>query len=260
VRGFAANLSLLFREVPLLERFAAARAAGFGTVELQFPYAEPLRDLVAASREAGLGVALINAPVPPDAPYGLACLAERAAEFRDGLERAVEYATALGAGRINVLAGQGGDRATGDCRRRLVAALLEAVERVAPSGIEVLLEFLNPADVPGYAVPDLEAVEQVLDACGTRVGLQFDVYHVARAGLDPATALAAVLPRVRHVQFADTPGRHEPGTGVLEFEPIWELLRSAGYGGHVAAEYRPSRTTVETLGWLHDWQRFTAPR
>jgi hydroxypyruvate isomerase len=100
----------------------------------------------------------------------------------------------------------------------------------------------------------------VLRACGGRVGFQFDIYHVARMGHDPHERLAALLPQVRHVQFADAPGRHEPGTGALSFEPIWELLEDAAYAGHVSAEYRPQRTTSESLGWLERWRRFTVPR
>jgi hydroxypyruvate isomerase len=92
------------------------------------------------------------------------------------------------------------------------------------------------------------------------VGLQFDLYHAARIGLDPVAALAAALPRVRHVQFADAPGRQEPGTGILQFEPVWDLLHRAGYAGYVAAEYRPSRDTADTLSWLSEWRRSTAPR
>jgi hydroxypyruvate isomerase len=257
---FAANLSLMFGEVPLPERFGAARAAGFGAVEIQFPYAETATTLAVSARAAAVDVVLINAPVAADAPFGLACQDHRRAEFRDGLARAAEYACALGVPRINVLAGQSQGRALDDCRRRLVVALLEAADRLERLGIEVLLEMLNPGEAPDYVVPDLEAAETVLDACDGRVGLQFDIYHVARIGLDPFSALQRSLGRVRHVQFADAPGRHEPGTGTLTFEPIWERLRAAGYTGWISAEYRPSRATVETLAWLHEWRCFTAPR
>ena len=257
---FAANISLMFCEVPLLQRFAAARAAGFEAVEMQFPYAESAATLSAAARAAAVDVVLINAPVAMDTPFGLASHEDRSADFRSSLERVVEYASELGARRVNVLAGQSQARALDACRGRLVGALLSAADRLEPLGIEVLLELINPGDVPGYVVSDLESAHAVLDACGGRVGLQFDIYHFARTGLDPLGALRATLPRVRHVQFADAPGRHEPGTGELALEPIWEHLQTAGYPGWVSAEYRPSRATVETLSWMSDWQRFTALR
>jgi hydroxypyruvate isomerase len=257
---FGANLSLMFGEVPLVERFAAARSAGFRAVEIQFPYDHDPDALAATASRAGVDVVLINAPVAPDHPFGLACRTDRIDEFRAGFEHVERYAGALGARKINVLAGQTDGLSLTECHTCLLGQLAWAADRLAARGIEVLLEALNPFDVPRYAVGDLTTAESVLRACSGRVGFQFDVYHVARMGHDPRERLDAMLPLVRHVQFADAPGRHEPGTGALRFEPLWELLRDSAHEGCVSAEYRPQRSTLESLGWLESWRRFTTRR
>jgi hydroxypyruvate isomerase len=257
---FAANVSLLFRERPLLERFDAARAAGFTAVELQFPYAVHARELSAAARSAGVDVVLINAPVTQEHRLGIAGRHDLRAQFMSHLDRAVEYAQALGVRYVNVLAGEAGDRPHAECRDVLVESLLFAADRLAVVGADVLLEPLNRHDMPGYLVDDFSLGSSIIDACAGRVGLQFDVYHSARMGLEPLAALTAALSRVRHVQFADAPGRHEPGTGRLRFEPLWELLREARYTGHVAAEYHPADDTRSSLGWLECWRDPTARR
>jgi hydroxypyruvate isomerase len=251
---FAANISLLFCERPLLERFDAARAAGFTAVELQFPYAEDRHELAAAARSAGVDVVLINAPVTKEHRFGSACRRNFRSLFHSQVDRAAEYAEALGARHVNVLAGHAGDRPRSECRDVLVDSLLFAADRLAAVGTDVLLEPLNRYDVPGYFVDDFSLGSSIVDACAGRVGLQFDVYHSSRMGLTPLAALTAALPRVRHIQFADAPDRHEPGTGSLRFEPLWELLREARYTGHVAAEYYPAADTISGLGWLERWR------
>jgi hydroxypyruvate isomerase len=251
---FAANLSLMFCERPLLERFAAARAAGFDTVELQFPYTEDAARLAQAARDAQVDIVLINAPVTEQFPFGIGCLPDLGSEFRSTLGGLVDYARALGVKHVNVLAGQAGGRSATECRATLIANLLLAAERLEPLGVGVLLEPINAHDVPDYFVSDFVRGREIVDACGGRVGLQFDLYHAARMGLDPRAELARSLAMVRHVQFADAPGRHEPGTGALRFEPVWALLRKASYDGCVSAEYRPSTRTEDTVGWLNRWR------
>jgi len=252
VPRFAANLSLLFTERPMLERFAAARTAGFGAVEIQFPYEHDPRQLAAAAFDANVEVVLINAPVIESHRFGLACVPELRDAFRSGLDRLAEYAQALGVCRVNLLAGQAGvDDST--ARVTLVDHLLLAAERL--DGIaRVLLEPINALDVPNYLVDGFELAREVIADCEDRVGLQFDVYHAARMGLDPLSELATNLALVGHVQFADAPGRHEPGTGRIEFEPLWTLLDDAGYSGFVSAEYHPSGDTRSSLGWLERWR------
>ena len=243
----------MFCEHPLLERFEAARACGFDAVEIQFPYDHDASDVANAARNARVQVVLINAPVATDAPFGMGCLPGREADFRAGLDRVLEYAAALGATYVNVLAGQAEGLEPDACRATLVGNLRHAAKRL--DGVaRVLLEPINAHDVPHYFVDSFAGARQIIAECAGRVGLQFDIYHAARMGLDPLTELAASLDLVRHVQFADAPGRHEPGTGRVVFEPLWALLDGSGYRGFVSAEYRPSGHTRASLGWLGAWR------
>jgi hydroxypyruvate isomerase len=249
---FSANLSVLFRELPLLERFAAARKAGFRASEIQVPYEFPASELARAAREADLPVVLINAPMGPDKAPGMACRSEQRALFPAALERAAEYAQALNTPNINVLAGRAAPHEHAACVQLLTEHLSRAAELFEQVHARALLETVNPLDVPGYCVPSFELAMQVLTACDPRVGLQFDVYHAARLGLEPEATFLALEPRVAHVQFADCPGRHEPGTGALPFERIFSAIERSGYAGWVGAEYHPSSgRTADTLGWLH---------
>jgi hydroxypyruvate isomerase len=241
----------MFRELPLLERFAAARAGGFQAAEIQVPYEFAAADLARAARDADLPVVLINAPMGPDKAPGMACRSEHRAIFPAALERALEYAEALHTPNINVLAGRAAPHETADCLRQLAEHLSLAAEVFHRVGARALLETVNPLDVPGYCVPSFEIAMQVLEACDPRVGLQFDVYHAARLGHEPQAAFEGVRARVAHVQFADCPGRHEPGTGHLAFARIFGAIERSGYDGWLGAEYHPSSNrTADTLGWL----------
>jgi hydroxypyruvate isomerase len=249
---FCANLSLMFRELALLERFGAARAAGFGAVEIQVPYELEAAALARAAGAAGIGIVLINAPMGPDrtAP-GMACRPEHRDLYRTQLARAAEYAHALGVPCVNVLAGRAAPQEREACLAQLVENLSLAAEVLAGAGARPLLETVNPFDAPDYCVPTFELAAEVLARCDPRVALQFDVYHAARLGLEPDAAFAKFQPLVRHVQFADVPGRHEPGTGTLPFERIFGAIESSGYSGWVGAEYHPSTArTADSLGWL----------
>jgi hydroxypyruvate isomerase len=252
----AANISLLFRELPLLERFEAARAAGFDGVEMQFPYGEAAADLSRAARDAGMPVVVINAPVTPQYPVGLAGRPEAREAFREQLSQMSEYSAALGVKRMHVLAGR---IESNDERERCLGTFAEnlklAADALAPHGVVVLTEMLNSHDVPNYLIGTLADARTVLERCAGRAGLQFDFYHVARMELDLAAELERHLPLVRHVQFADAPGRHEPGTGVTAFEPALAVLRASGYQGWVSAEYIPRAATTAGLGWLQSWRR-----
>jgi hydroxypyruvate isomerase len=251
VLKFSANLSVMFRELPLLERFAAARDGGFGAAEIQIPYEVSATELARAASEARLPVVLINAPMGPDKAPGMACRPEHRAIFPAALERAAEYAHALRTPNINVLAGRAAPDEHRECLQQLSESLSKAAEVFGRVGARALLEVVNPLDVPGYCVPSFELATQVLDACDPRVGLQFDVYHAARLGLEPDAAFAGVRDRVAHVQFADCPGRHEPGTGHLPFDRIFAAIERCGYDGWLGAEYHPSSgRTADTLGWL----------
>lgn len=248
---FSANISLLFREVPLLERFAAARAAGFAAVEIQTPYEHPAPLLASAARAADVAVVLINAPMGADPRnFGTASLPDHAAQFRAELERAAEYAQALGTGMVNVLAGRSEPLQRPAAVRRLIDNLALAAQILEPVGACPLLEVINPISAPGYCVADFTLAADILGAGDARVGLQFDVYHAAMLGLDPARAFTQHLARIRHVQFADNPGRHEPGTGTVDFTAIFRTIRDSDYTGWVGAEYHPAAATTAGLGWM----------
>jgi hydroxypyruvate isomerase len=250
----SANLSLLFAELPLLDRFEAARAAGFDAVEIQFPYAETIADLVKARDACGLPVVLINAPVEPENPAGLACRPERRAAFRAGLRQCGEYAEALGATRVNVLAGVTTGADASACADALAANLAEAAEVLARSDAWALVEFINRHDVPDYAVESPARALSLVEETGGKLGFLLDAYHLAMVGEDPVATFDAFGDRVGHIQFADAPGRREPGTGQAPLEPFMAHLAQCGYAGLVGAEYRPARTTAEGLGWLADWR------
>ena len=251
--GLSANISLLFREMPLLERFGAARAAGFPTVEIQNPYEHSAVALTRAARAAGVAVVLINAPLGEDArTFGTASLPGRAVQFRAELARAAEYAQALGTPVVNVLAGRSELKDQPAAWQRLTDNLALAAELLGPAGARPLLEVINPISAPGYCVADFDLAARILAAGDARVGLQFDVYHAAMLGLDPAAAFTRHLAHIRHVQFADSPGRHEPGTGSLDFTGIFRTISASTYGGWVGAEYHPTGATAASLGWMRD--------
>jgi hydroxypyruvate isomerase len=251
----SANLSLLFKEMPLLERFSAARRAGFDAIEIQSPYGESSSDLRCAATDAGLPVVLINAPTIPNSyPSGFAGRPEMRDEFRAQLPLVSEYADALQVSCIHVLGGICTPQETQICRKtyadnlKLAAAVLK--------GRQIVTEFINPQDMPGYVNPGLEVARELLESCDGQVRLQFDLYHAARIGLDIAKELEACLPDVAHIQFADAPGRHEPGTGTTSFMHILTMLKAAGYDGYLGAEYNPVTGTEQGLDWLPRWKEF----
>lgn len=250
---FAANLQWLFPEHEFLERFAAARSAGFAAVEFPSPYEHPAETLAARLREHSLECILFNLPMGDRAAgdFGIACRPGREEEFRAGVARAIAYAKALGCGRMNCIAGR---RLPGEddeaLHETLAANLGFAADALAREGLELVIEPINTVDVPGFLVPRQEqAARLIAQVAKPNFGLQCDLYHTAMMGDDPAAILERWMPIVRHVQFADAPGRGDPGTGRLDFKRLFSLIDALGYRGWVSAEYRPSRSTVDTLGW-----------
>jgi hydroxypyruvate isomerase len=254
VPRFAANLSFLWTELPFLDRFAAAGEAGFALVEYMFPYEYPAPEIRARLRDAGLEQVLFNLPAGDWAAgdRGIAADPARVAEFRAGVDEAVRYARELGVGAMNCLAGlrlPGVDPALQ--RATLVQNVRHAAGRLQAEGARLLVEPVNTFDVPGFLAPTTGDVLGLLDEVGEPgVLLQFDAYHVQRMEDDAAARLAAVLDVVGHVQIADHPGRHQPGTGEIDFSALFELLDGAGYAGCVGLEYVPTPTTAASLGWL----------
>ncbi len=253
---FAANLTMLFGEVPFLERFAAARRAGFAAVEFVSPYDHAPGEVAEAARDAGVEVVLFNLPAGDWArgDRGLACDPGRASEFRDGVLRALEYARALDCPRLHAMAGI---RPPGvpepALRAAYVASLRHAAAALAAEGRTLLVEGINSRDMPGYYLgTSRQAFDLMDEVAAPNLHYQYDVYHMQIMEGDLAPTLAARLPRIGHVQIADTPGRHEPGTGEINFRFLLRHLDGIGYRGFVGCEYRPLRGTEEGLGWMRE--------
>ncbi len=250
----AANLSLLFTERPFLERFGAAASAGFTAVEVQFPYAWPVESIREQLQRHNLSLALHNLPAGDWATgeRGIACHPDRVTEFEAGLTEAIRYATALGCPLLNCLAGippEGVDRAT--ALATLGRNLRVAARQAAEAGLTLLVEPINTQDVPGFLLATVADVMQIRHGAGLDgVSLQLDIYHVVRMQQDPVALLARYGGLVRHVQIADAPGRHEPGTGAIDFEALLAALATANYQGRIGCEYNPIGRTEDGLGWM----------
>jgi hydroxypyruvate isomerase len=246
----AANLSTLFPEISFLERFAAARAAAFRYVEYQFPYAWQPQEVGQAARAAGVQVVLHNLPAGDLArgERGIACLPGREREFREGVERAIEYAMAVGCKRLNCIAGLApADRAHFDV---LVANVRHAARRLGEVGIELVIEPINARSVPGFFLTRSAQAVDVLNAAGeANARIQYDVFHMQIMEGDLACTLERLLGRIGHIQIADVPERHEPGTGEINYDFLLAHLDRLGYSGWVGCEYNPRGDTREGLTW-----------
>ena len=251
---FSANISTLFTERPMLERFAAAAAAGFTGVEIQFPYGEPADAIAAAAGKAQQAIALFNVPAGDmtSGGPGLACIPGREAEFRAAVADAVRYASVLKPANVTVLAGRPPPHiARADCLRTLAANLRIAAEAMLPLGVGVVVEALNSNDVPGFLLTTSAAALEAIDlAAHPGIMLQYDVYHMHQMEGAVAGTVVRLAPRIGHIQFADVPGRHEPGSGSLDFPAIFAAIDRSGYRGWVGAEYQPSGRTEDSLAWL----------
>ena len=252
----AANLSTLFTEVPLRERCAAAAAAGFTAVECQFPYEVPAAELAAELGALGLQQVLINTP-PGSQPgdRGLAGQPQRRDEFRAGLQQAVDYAVAIGCERIHVMAGLcPPDLAAAEAMEQFVSNLIYAADVCAPHDITALIEPINTrVDVPGYLLHSTaDAVDCLQRVARPNLRLQYDIYHMQIMEGDLRRSLARLLPCIGHIQIADNPGRHEPGSGEINFGYLLPQLDVLGYEGWVGCEYLPSTTTLASLTWARN--------
>lgn len=249
------NLSTMFTERRMAERFAAARAAGFDAVEIQFPDEHDLGALSDAAAAADLPVVLINIPRGGPGEVGLAALPGREADFAAAVETCLPHARALGVAKVNALAGRPDGADPAACARTLTSNLRRAADRFGAAGIAVVVEPINPGDVPGFFLDGLAPALDALDrADHPNLSLQFDLYHMAITEPDLAAAIAGAGPRIGHLQFADAPGRHEPGSGATNFTAALRALRQAGNDSAVMAEYRPTGRTEDTLNWMADFR------
>ena len=252
---FSANISMLFAERDWLDRPAAAAAAGFGAIEIQFPYDRPAEEWKRAIEAAGLAVSVINVPVGDmlDGGPGLAATPGRQAEFRRAAEQARDVAAALRPRNVNVLSGlpelHGHER--GRCLDTLAENLRVAADLMGEIGIGVVVEAVNTVDRPGFLLSTSEQALDAVDRAGrSNLSLEHDLYHMEIMEGRLIARLEEILPRIGHIQFADNPGRHEPGTGTIDYPAVFDALDRLGYDGWAAAEYFPSRVTEETLGWM----------
>lgn len=252
--GLAANISLLFAELPFFDRFAAAARAGFAGVEILFPYEYRAADIRRALEGAGLKLALVNAPLRDDAPggpAGLAALPGDERRFRRDMEQVLEHADATGAGLIHVMAGN----ARGEAAEETFIRNLQWLADARPER-RFTIEPLNAADRPGYFLNDYRLAARILDRIGrANVGLQFDSYHARRIHGDALAVWEEFGLRALHVQLGQTPDRREPGPpngkDTIDFDALLAAIEASGYAGWISAEYTPSTArTEDSLGWM----------
>ncbi len=250
---FAANLSLLFTELSFLERFAAARAHGFSAVEILFPYAYPAPAIAEELERHGLQLVLHNLPPGNWAAgeRGMACDPRRVAEFEDSVALALDYASVLGVRQLHCLAGirpPEVDHAL--AHATYVANLRFAARRLAKAGLTLLIEPLNTFDMPGYFLNGSAQAAAIIAECGVdNLALQFDLYHMQRMEGALAESITRYLPLIAHMQVADTPGRHEPFSGEIDYAQLFPLIDRLGYQGWIGCEYHPRADTVAGLSW-----------
>jgi hydroxypyruvate isomerase len=251
---FTANLSLLFTEVPLLERFALAKQYGFTAVEIQFPYLFSAEQIQAALLANDLRLVLFNVDADTllQGGEGLAAVPEKQAQFKEAVAQAADYAAILKPEVINVLPGRCLDLARlPEYQATLLENLHYASQVFAEQGITTVFEAVNSIDMPGFIIDNSEKMLATLAAVNhPNLRLQYDIYHLTRMGEDCAAFFKQHLAKIGHIQFADCPGRNEPGTGVIDFVSLFALLDANHYSGWVGAEYRPSTTTAESLAWM----------
>lgn len=260
--AFCANLTMMFNELPFMDRFRAAKRAGFMGVEYLFPYDFEAGELAGHLLDNNLTQVLHNLPAGDWAAgeRGIAILTGREQEFREGVDKAIRYATTLGCTQVNCLAGL---IPPGENKLRLegtfVANLAYAADKLKDEGIRLLIEPINTRDMPGFF---LNGTAQALDIIA-KVGsdnlfVQYDIYHMQRMEGEIAATIAAHLPQIGHIQIADNPGRNEPGTGEIAYPFLFNHLDRIGYRGWVGCEYKPKTTTDAGLGWFTSARAATA--
>ena len=251
---FAANLTMLFTEVPFLDRFERAAKAGFKAVEFLFPYPFAAADIRSRIDANGLQIVLHNLPAGDwDAgERGIACHPDRVGEFQDGVGRAIEYATTLGCKQLNCLAGIAPAGVDADkVHETFVANLRFAASKLKEAGIRLLVEPINTFDIPGFHLNrTAQAIALIEEVGSSNLWLQHDIYHMQRMEGELANTIARHLPKIAHMQIADNPGRNEPGTGEINYAWLFRYIDQLGYDGWIGCEYKPAAGTREGLGWI----------
>jgi hydroxypyruvate isomerase len=250
---FCANLTMLYGEHEFLDRFGAAARDGFAAVEYMFPYQFPKEQLVGALKAHRLTQVLHNLPAGDwdGGDRGIAVQPDRKDEFREGVARAVEYATALACHNVNCLVGiPRADDSSDVVRHTIVENLRYAAAELKKAGVKLLIEPVNDKDIPGFWLTRADQAVSVIDEVGSdNLFLQYDIYHQARMDGELTATFRRLRDRIAHVQVADNPGRNEPGTGEINYRFIFDMLDREGYAGWIGCEYRPAAGTSAGLGW-----------
>lgn len=259
--NFSANLKWLFTETKLLDRFDAAARAGFTAVEYPTPYEQPIATLAARLQQCGLQMVLINTPAGDKArgeQSGLACLPDRRDAFRADLLDGLDYANGLGCPLLHLQAGILPDGISRDRGwATYLANVLWAADQASAAGIRLVLEPINQIDIPGFLLRTQEEAAAVIEAVGSdRVGLQFDIYHCQVEQGSVSRRLHTLMPIIGHIQVADSPGRHEPGTGEIAWAHMFGLIRRLDYSAWIGCEYIPVGDTAAGLGWREQFGLF----
>ena len=251
---FSANLTMLFNEYKFLARFERAAAAGFKAIEYMFPYDWEKEQLVEAIESNGLFQVLHNLPAGKwsEGERGIACLPGREGEFQEGVGLAIEYAKALKCPALNCLVGlTPRDKSRSEINKSLVKNLLFAAESLEKEGIRLLIEALNHYDIPGFHLAHTkDSLELIQDVGHSNLYLQYDIYHMQKMEGNLIETITNHLGQIAHIQLADNPGRHEPGTGEIHFYNLLNAIDEAGYAGWIGCEYVPAGSTEDGLEWL----------
>jgi hydroxypyruvate isomerase len=254
---FSANLTMLYSEFPFLERFAKAKSAGFQAVEFQFPYSVSAEMIRQAQTELGLQIALFNLPAGDfeRGERGIAIYPDRREEFREGVDQAIHYAVSLDCTRLNCLSGKmTDDLALDDAWSVLCENLLYAARKLEEKEIALLVEPINRYDIPGFFLSDMGQTRRLLQEVGhSNLQIQYDFYHVQRMQGELLVTFAELQGSIGHVQIADNPGRHQPGTGEIHYPNIFKFIEKSGYKGYIGLEYIPQGDTDKSLAWLVDF-------
>jgi len=256
---FAANLSMQFNEVDFLDRFAAVAKAGYKGVEYLFPYAYAKDELAAKLSENGLTQVLFNMP-PGDwakGERGLACLPDRVGEFQDSVGKAIDYAKALQCPRVHAMAGIRPEGVAGDkLDATYVANIKFAAAETAKAGLTLVIEPINFRDMPGFYLNySRQALDVIAEVGAPNLKLQYDIYHMQRMEGELANTIKANIDLIGHMQLADTPGRHEPGTGEINYPFLFKAIDETGYDGWIGCEYVPAAGTEAGLGWFAPYRK-----
>lgn len=255
---FSANLSMLFTEVPLLERFALAKQAGFTAVEIQFPYDLDVIEIRDQLEQHQLQLVLINLPAGDlmQGGDGITGVPGREYQFRQALFEGLHYARVLNVPTINILAGRQPELSDLlPCLETLAGNLRYASREIAACGITPVIEAINGTDMPRFLLQDVAQLQEMLEAVGRpELKMQYDCYHMAMMGEPVLQALQDNLSQIGHIQFADHPNRHQPSTGTLDLQAIFAYLQQSDYQGWTGAEYRPLGTTQQSLTWLKEFR------